>query len=555
MGNTPSARGHQEDTVDYGSLNPQGVYTGPRDWNHTTVTQLICARKLAPFYRPLEDYNTAWDDDQILAARKELPLPEGAEPGTRVEAPSTSSRSHGKKMSGSRDPSRPEAAVYRGAVECPICFLYYPPNINHSRCCDQAICTECFVQIKRSEPTTTHLVSEPAACPYCVQDNFGVVYTPPPWRAGIGSENGTGLWSDTPKMPQHPPESGTPAHKRRQKSYSAESPEVVTTDQIRPDWEAKLAAVRAAVARRANRRIIMRQVGDRLIPVGVTSGRVHPLSPEEAAAVAESTDNSGSRRSRRQQRPQNSNFEQWMGIPNQDLEELMIMEAMRLSLIEHEDQQRKEADEKKKSAASQAAPESPISEQDTPGPGPSTLEARASHELSSLSSMTSLSPLPIPRSSGSPIPPESGGSSRNSPTPSSSYAPTQITPSSNIGFALSGAAETARAILRSTSTGPESQSEESHGGRSAAPEGEAGNDGGGGRLSRDSVPVIIVQGGHPSEESEGEATSLPSTSDHRVQGSADANHNGNADSGLVQPLHRNVSPEQLRSEAKLKESV
>lgn len=44
-------------------------------------------------------------------------------------------------------------------------------------------------------------------------------------------------------------------------------------DQIRPDWEERLAAVKAAVARRANRRIIMRQVGDRLIPVGVTSSR------------------------------------------------------------------------------------------------------------------------------------------------------------------------------------------------------------------------------------------------------------------------------------------
>jgi len=65
---------------------------------------------------------------------------------------------------------------------------FYPPNINRSRCCDQAICTECFVQIKRSEPTTTHLVSEPAACPYCVQENFGIIYTPPPWRAGVGNE-------------------------------------------------------------------------------------------------------------------------------------------------------------------------------------------------------------------------------------------------------------------------------------------------------------------------------------------------------------------------------
>lgn len=94
-----------------------------------------------------------------------------------------------------------------------------------------------------------------------------------------------------------------------------------SADQIRPDWEAKLAAVRAAVTRRANRRIIMRQVGDRLIPVGVTSGRVHPLSPEEAQA--EGVDNGGSRRSRRrQQAAQNQNFEQFMGMGGQDLEEV-----------------------------------------------------------------------------------------------------------------------------------------------------------------------------------------------------------------------------------------
>lgn len=38
-----------------------------------------------------------------------------------------------------------------------------------------------------------------------------------------------------------------------------------------------MAQVQAAVARRANRRILMRQVGDRLIPVGVTSGRVQVI--------------------------------------------------------------------------------------------------------------------------------------------------------------------------------------------------------------------------------------------------------------------------------------
>jgi hypothetical protein len=46
------------------------------------------------------------------------------------------------------------------------------------------------VQIKRAEPDPQHLESEPAACPYCVRGDFGVVYKPPVWRAGIGSEGG-----------------------------------------------------------------------------------------------------------------------------------------------------------------------------------------------------------------------------------------------------------------------------------------------------------------------------------------------------------------------------
>jgi hypothetical protein len=267
MGNSSSsARGQHDDTVDFGSLVPQGVYTGPQDWNQAVVAQLIVQRKLAPFYRPLEEYDESWDDEQILASRKELPEnPETSSPSETASAASSSKpdvgssfRSHGKRPSAQKEVAKfSEAVVYRGAVECPICFLvrpvsssqmpielirlfsllflfslstvpprihrpvdsygtsprfrprrptrlrdrgthaylsrwrgaqYYPANINYSRCCDQTICTECFVQIKRSEPTTTHLVSEPAACPYCVQEHFGVVYTPPPWKTGIGSD-------------------------------------------------------------------------------------------------------------------------------------------------------------------------------------------------------------------------------------------------------------------------------------------------------------------------------------------------------------------------------
>ena len=41
--------------------------------------------------------------------------------------------------------------------------------------------------------------------------------------------------------------------------------------------------MRAQAARRANRRIIMRQVGDRLVPIGVTSSR-HPLANSQLPA-------------------------------------------------------------------------------------------------------------------------------------------------------------------------------------------------------------------------------------------------------------------------------
>lgn len=90
--------------------------------------QLIVERKLAPFYRPLEDYDDSWDDEQILAARKEPPDPDAATESTTGRPESINSSvsriSHNKRPSSLKEPSRhPEAAIYRGAVECPICFL------------------------------------------------------------------------------------------------------------------------------------------------------------------------------------------------------------------------------------------------------------------------------------------------------------------------------------------------------------------------------------------------------------------------------------------------
>lgn len=140
MGNSSSKDRH-DDTVDYGALTAQGVYTGAQDWNQQIVGQLIVDRKLAPFYRPLEDYDESWDDERILAAKKELPPPvtvDGlqGQPSQQEltvtptqHSHSSSHRPHTGKSSkaAGKEPQRlSEARLYRGAVECPICFLVRP---------------------------------------------------------------------------------------------------------------------------------------------------------------------------------------------------------------------------------------------------------------------------------------------------------------------------------------------------------------------------------------------------------------------------------------------
>jgi hypothetical protein len=135
MGNSASSssyRTHHEDTVDFGYLTPQGVYSGSsKDWKEDVVAQLIIDRKMAPFYRPLEDYDISWDDDQILAARKDPPAPADQDgTGSRSDAPPPTKSTHHKRQSVSKElPRNVEAAIYRDAAECPICFLVsHPPR-------------------------------------------------------------------------------------------------------------------------------------------------------------------------------------------------------------------------------------------------------------------------------------------------------------------------------------------------------------------------------------------------------------------------------------------
>jgi len=262
------------------------------------------------------------------------------------------------------------------------------------------------------------MVSEPACCPFCVQEHFGVIYSPLPWRTGIGSEGWAHpTWPDSPKDPQRSLDSAKvrTGKQRRFKSHDHTDPNVVTVDQIHPDWEAKLAAVQAAAARRANRRIIMRQVGDRLVPVGITSGRIHPLSVDGAGTEG---DNGGSRRSRRRQ-PQQQDLNSFlgnMGFGGRDLEELMMMEAMRLSLLEHEAQQRREAEQQAQSSPGDSGSQSRIESGNSP-PSPLAAETSSSDVDAASPTVASTVTPPAPSISPSSTPPDLPNPSSPNPPP------------------------------------------------------------------------------------------------------------------------------------------
>ncbi|BEI83530.1 hypothetical protein CcaverHIS002_0401340 [Cutaneotrichosporon cavernicola] len=399
-----------------GHLSPQNPHAlglpQAHDYSKTIVTALILDQRLAPFYRGLDDYEEDWSEAQVAHELEETREKDFAE---QVENSSTAQLreeretiARGRRLSHEAERAerqRREEKAYLGAIECPICFLYYPPNINTSRCCQQPLCTECFVQMKRAEATTTHLESEPASCPFCVETDFGVIYERPtaalPTPSGILSPGGTAspaplsalatspdggasefstALSDRPLSPGSSDLAALREEGKRRKSVSCKAKEVVTIDAIRPDWEAKLNAVKAQAARRAARRIVMRQVGDRLIPIGYTSSRA---TGQADFSMSIPPEESGSRRSRRTRERE------------REMEEMMIMEAMRLSLLDQEEYQRKHAHDiqpGQTAAGPSAGPSTDNGSSNGRGPSgtssptPSTSSRRSSRAADTLSS-------------------------------------------------------------------------------------------------------------------------------------------------------------------------
>ncbi|KAG9759487.1 hypothetical protein KCU73_g3365, partial [Aureobasidium melanogenum] len=450
-------RSMKEEGVDGGYLVTLGTYVGPEDFNKTVVRQFMIERRLAPFWKGLNDHSDSWTENQLVAVARGLPLPAPDDPplpdlettagsdadsltipissrsqsyqsdhmsppqsatfprpgGSSLPSASasrglfrdraktlaslgTSNKNNASSTSIApqeiRLPREPrvngsplEAVLYKDASECPICFMYYPPYLNKTRCCDQPICSECFVQIKRPDPhppehhddegnpTTDEeglLVSEPAACPFCVTPEFGVSYQPPSFRRGLVYSGPVS--SPAPTSAPSPDASSVnlaaPNGRRRTTSLSASAPTVITTDRVRPDWAKKLADARAHALRRSAAATALHNAAYMLgnqppsdsRSFGGLGRRRRPLLADNSASA------SGSGTPRADNGQVGSLSELIAHIEGQgssteprpsgrrsrahDLEDLMMMEAIRLSLASEEDRRKKEEKEVRKEA-------------------------------------------------------------------------------------------------------------------------------------------------------------------------------------------------------------
>ncbi|KAK1964327.1 hypothetical protein LY78DRAFT_158183 [Colletotrichum sublineola] len=467
-------RSMKEEHVDGGYLVTLGTYTGPEDFSKPVVRQLQIERRLAPFWRGLNDYSDNWTEYQLICAGRGLPIPaadeqpppefipqasspgspnesspnlasltvpmgprslsvgsdrSGSMPGSGISSPNAAQQqqrssspfkprakalaaalSGGSRNNSSGDsapreiklPNDPyvngqplEVFLYKDATECPICFLTYPPYLNRTRCCDQPICSECFVQIKRADPhypehhgepneqppnpsnpeeASEMLISEPAQCPYCQQTEFGVTYDAPPFRRGLSyaigypSQN-TAMSSQSSLSSTLSPTSPN-SSRRRAQSLSANAPNVVTTDRVRPDWSTKLAAQRAHQARRAAAATALHTaaflMGNNEQQRGFTftrpgrfsrrnTGSRTPSGPSNHPAEESSNRLPDSEAVQAGPEPGPRGSSGRGALNNrrsrmEELEDMMFMEAVRLSLAAEEERKRKQEKAERKEA-------------------------------------------------------------------------------------------------------------------------------------------------------------------------------------------------------------
>lgn len=346
--------------------------------------------------------------------------------------------------------------------------------LNVSRCCLQPICTECFVQIQRVDPKQTiPPSSKPAMCPFCVAPEFGIVYDPP---ASTDAAPSTAKPSAQAAIERAEAAIGTGgASTSGRTSYAPDHPRVVLVDTVHPHWHKKLDEALSTQARQANRRVIMRRVGDTLVPIGVSSSRTgetlaHAVSHNDRLGhngpggsiilnqnaritdldLDRSTSRSTSALNRTLFRSRNSDRRQpqigdslsrtLLELTPQEMEQIMLSETLRIS---REEAEQRERERDATAAAAAAAPAATPAADAEPAPEPRRTP-RLSFDLSrfrasSENARARTTPeraVPTPESTSTTDAVRSHAASPTSPTPPTSAAsPTPTAPRAEPGAA------------------------------------------------------------------------------------------------------------------------
>ncbi|RYP14824.1 hypothetical protein DL765_006125 [Monosporascus sp. GIB2] len=375
-------RSMREEHVDGGYLVTMGIYTASEDFSKPIVRQLQIERRIAPFWRGLDDFNENWAEHQIIAAARGLEIPQADEvpenllPQHRTpESPGTSTPNFGhltvpmgpRTMSASSDIATSSPGTPLPSPTSPD--PHYPEHHDQETGAESAASTD--------EPTG-ELIMEPAKCPYCTQTEFGVTYEPPPFRRGLTyASNASGLGSMSTAMSSlsslnsnlSPLSSSPPPHsnRRRAQSLAANAPGVITTDRIRPEWTTKLAAARAQQRRRAaaadalhHAAFMMGNTESRTI-FGRPSRFSRRSTRDARGAESPSTgtnsrshyDGNGDPPEGAEPGPRGSSGRAVLGRERFDvasLESMMMAEAIRLSLADEEERRKKAEKEARKEA-------------------------------------------------------------------------------------------------------------------------------------------------------------------------------------------------------------
>ena len=217
------------------------------------------------------------------------------------------------------------------------------------------------------------LVSEPATCPFCKQPEFGISYEKPSFQRGLAYANELVPSSDTPGMSSSISLTSGKSHssQRRTMSLLATAPMVITTDQVRPDWDQKLVNARMHQARRSAAATALHTAAYMMGGRGFDEGRLHfgRRGLLRRISTADSSASSSNPHFRlmsmfsdnQRNSPGNgidddrasTSVGQGADSPRNrvdDLEEMMMLEAIRLSLASEEERRKKEEKDAKKNA-------------------------------------------------------------------------------------------------------------------------------------------------------------------------------------------------------------